>query len=361
MKVLLLTPKLNGSDGISLVSRTALAALQEHGGLDVEVRTLAAESFSGEQHTAGVVCRSAGDSKARYVSWSFESLLRGRRYDLVIVMHIHLAPLAIARALAGSRLAIFLHGIEVWKPLTWLEHQAIRRASCLIANSRYTAARFKQVNPQHARREILTCSLGVPALPRPRSDGDGGYALIVGRMVRQSQYKGHELLLELWTEVQRHAPGFQLVVAGDGEDRPRLQRKAQELGLEGHVRFTGLVDDATLLQLYQDCSFFLMPSTCEGFGLVFLEAMRAGKACIAGIGASAEVVEDGVTGYVVDPAARGDLLARILELIANPERARRMGAAGYERFRRHFTAEDFGRRFLDCLAMNRAEVPQCVE
>ena len=361
MTILMLTPKFNGCDGISGVSRTALTAIKQSGktGL-LEVRSLAAETFTPEQLGNGCLYKSASDSKLRYVGWSLQSLLRGRRFDLVIAMHIHLAPIAIAQNMTGSRLAIFLHGIEAWKPLTWLENLAVQRASYVLANSRYTAERFKEINSQHKDYEIQVCPLGIPALEACRDCRDGRYALIVGRMAPEDEYKGHDLLLELWGEVRKHAPGFRLLVAGEGADRARLEQKANSLGLQSQVEFLGLVGERRLLELYQNCSFFTMPSTSEGFGLVFLEAMRAGKACIAGDGAASEVVEDGVSGFVVNPRSRERVLESMLQLIRDPERARSMGSAGYDRFMRLFTAETFSRRFTQALDMQEAaEDQQC--
>jgi len=361
MTILVLTPKLNGRDGISGVSRTALTAIKQSGktGL-LEVRSLAAETFTPEQLANGCSCKSAFDSKLRYVGWSLQSLLRGRRFDLVIALHIHLAPIGIAQNMTGSRLAIFLHGIEAWKPLTWLEDLAVQRASYVLANSHYTAEHFKEINSQHKDCEIQVCPLGIPALEARRDCRDGRYALIVGRMAPNHEYKGHDLLLELWDEVQKQAPGFRLLVAGEGANRTRLEQKAKSLGLQGQVEFLGLVDDRRLLELYQNCSFSIMPSTGEGFGLVFLEAMRAGKACIAGEGAASEVVDDGVSGFVVNPRSRERVLEAILQLIRDPERARRMGSAGYDRFMRLFTAQTFNGRFTQALDMREtAKDEQC--
>ncbi|MFB3916251.1 MAG: glycosyltransferase family 4 protein [Terriglobales bacterium] len=357
MKILLLTPKLNGRDGISLVSRTALAALKQTGTENrIEVRTLAPENFLPEQVSEACVCRSASGSKLRYLAWSTEDLLGGGRFDLVIAMHIHLAPAALAGPFAGSRLAVFLHGIEVWKPLTPLQHLAVRRASCVLANSQYTADLFRKRNPWYENCHVRVCPLGLPAVQGGGEVCDERYALIVGRMVKQEQYKGHDRLIELWPKLLEHAPGFRLLIAGDGEDRPRLEAKAKDRGVQDEVKFLGLVDDSTLLELYQNCSFFVMPSTGEGFGLVFLEAMRAAKPCIAAIGAASEVVEHGVCGFIVDPKVSETLLDAMLQLIRDPERARRMGCAGHERFMRMFTAEAFAARFTQ--ALDLCSVPE---
>ncbi|MBP9826077.1 MAG: glycosyltransferase family 4 protein, partial [Thermoanaerobaculia bacterium] len=177
------------------------------------------------------------------------------------------------------------------------------------------------------------------------------YALIVGRTAGMDRYKGHDELLEIWPEVRRRLPAARLVVAGSGSDLERLRGKAAALGLtaessDAAVYFTGQIDPATLGELYRRAAIFAMPSLLEGFGLVYPEAMAAGKPCLALQGtAPAEIIVDGETGRLVpqnDPAALGDAL---VELLGNPERARAMGEAGRRRYEREFTARAFERRF----------------
>ncbi len=362
--LLLLTPKLNGRDGISLVSRTALAAFKQFSHFDrIAIWTLTDESFTPEQSWPGLCCATAGGSKLELAKWGCRAAL-GRKscYDLLLVLHLHLLPVALPMVLRGVRLGIFLHGIEAWKSLTRLQDAGFHRASFVLANSSYTAEQFKQINPQHAQLDIAICHLGIPPVQEASGSGllsEGPYALIVSRMDRDLRYKGHGSLIDLWPEVLRHAPGFQLFVVGDGEERPRLEQAVKAAGLAEHVKLLGLVDDRKLQRLYQDCSFFLMPSSGEGFGLVFLEAMRARKACIAGAGAAAEVVQDGVTGFVVDPSSPRALLGAILQLIQHPDLRQRMGAAGYQRFLQHFTQESFGLRLHRALGLETLEVSGC--
>jgi len=140
-----------------------------------------------------------------------------------------------------------------------------------------------------------------------------------------------------------------LVIAGDGDDRPRLESKARSLGLSDAVIFTGRVSDARLSELYDDCRFFVMPSRDEGFGLVFLEAMRAGKPCIGGRGAAAEIIEHNRTGLIVDPGSHDELAAAVLRLFEEPETCCRFGAAGRERFLSTFTDVRFRTRFAQAL------------
>ncbi len=142
-------------------------------------------------------------------------------------------------------------------------------------------------------------------------------------------------------------------MVGGGNDRNRLENKARALKLSGSIRFVGTVDDEKLEKLYSECAFFIMPSRGEGFGLVFLEAMRASKLCIGGEGAPSEIIEDGVTGFVVAPDAldaKERLADLIVELFGKPEKRRAMGAEARRRFETQFTAARFRERFLAALS-----------
>jgi phosphatidylinositol alpha-1,6-mannosyltransferase len=161
------------------------------------------------------------------------------------------------------------------------------------------------------------------------------YALIVGRMNSEERYKGHDALIELWPRVREAVPDARLVIAGDGDDATRLRKKAQMSGAEGVV-FAGRVSDSRLAALYRDATFFVMPSTQEGFGLVYLEAMSAATPCIASPGAPEEIIRDGIDGVIVDSANRNALCDAMVRLFLDRPMRMRMAAAAAERVRRHF-------------------------
>jgi phosphatidylinositol alpha-1,6-mannosyltransferase len=169
------------------------------------------------------------------------------------------------------------------------------------------------------------------------------FALIVARMAAGERYKGHDVLIDIWPRVQAEVSGARLVVVGDGDDRTRLTARAA--ALREDATFLGYVSDRTLRGLYRDCAFFVMPSRDEGFGLVFLEAMQARKACIGAVGAAAEIIEDGVTGFVVDPNDSEQILKAVVTLFREAETRERMGQAGAVRVARQFTEEQFRHRF----------------
>jgi phosphatidyl-myo-inositol dimannoside synthase len=218
-------------------------------------------------------------------------------------------------------------------------------------------ARFRSANPAFASTDVVVCHPGLPDLPaRPgvSAPSDGSPALIVARMAAEERYKGHDELLDLWPALIARAPGARLLVVGDGSDRSRLESRVASMGLDGAVTFLGRVADEELARLYEQCRFLVMPSRDEGFGLVFLEAMRAGKACVGARGAAAEIIQHGVTGLIVDPDNRDDLSAAVFRLFDEPDTCTRLGVAGRERFLSTFTDICFQARFARALARRPA-------
>lgn len=360
--VLLLTPMFNGRDGISLVSRLAAAAMVEHG-LQVRVYSLCSEPCT--EVLNGIRLWTAQDNCYRFALRVANDALRsGSAHTRILAMHVHLAFTAFPLLVRGAKLSVFLHGVEVWKPLRFRERIALRSASKVLANSDSTVQRFLEINGRFRDIHIDVCPLGIAAssgsVAEPFLEA-GRFALIVGRLDEESRYKGHDTLLELWPAVWEKFPNFKLVVAGDGPDRVRLQAKASALSLQDMVHFAGLVSDEKLERLYCDCDFFVMPSSAEGFGLVYIEAMRARKACIAAPGAAADIIDDGKTGLIVDPRRKDKLLEALLYLIDQPQQTVQMGIAGYERFLGNFTAKRFGDKLMAALQWQDLEHAKCVE
>lgn len=348
MRSLILTPSFSGKDGISRLSRRLAHAIVE---LDAEIEVWSLMDEPGavvEIDGTTIPVRAAGGSKIRMVAWALAGVLRDCRGLHVVVMHAHLGPLCFPFRGRGARVFHVLHGIEVWRPLTLLQASAFRMADRLLCVSAHSEQAFAEANPGF--RHTTVCHSGIPdRLPSAKPDDDG-FALIVGRMASSERYKGHDVLLEIWPDVLREVPHAELVVVGDGDDRERLLAKAEDLGISRSVRFTGLISDQELDRLYRRCAFFVMPSVNEGFGLVFLEAMRASKACVGGLGAASEVIDEGKTGYVVDPHDRCAVARILVELFSQPERRRDMGARGRERFERDFTSERYRERLRETLA-----------
>ena len=348
-RYLVLTPAIDGADGISALSRQVVATLARAARpVPVEVWALDGASPSGLE--APIDFWSGNGSRIAIVRRAVARAAR-RCDDLhIVVLHAHLAPLAAFAARRGAATTLFLIGIEVWTALRARERRAIERADRLIAISGFTAKRFREANPSLADLPITVCAPGIGTPQRPGAcDVAGGFALIVGRLSSQEQYKGHDALIAAWPAVRDVVGDARLVVAGDGDDRARLEAAASARGLDGAIEFLGRVDDRTLSALYERAAFFVMPSPREGFGLVYLEAMRAGKPCIAVHGSADEIVRHGVDGLIVDACSPGALTSAVIRLFTDASERARLGAAARERVKSMFTEEHFSRRLLDAI------------
>lgn len=348
-EIVVLTPCADGADGISEVSRQLAAALAADREVRVSVWALDG-GVPAPERMASVEFRSAHGSAARFATWAVARARPACADLVVVVMHVHLAPVALPLALRGARLACFFHGIEVWKPLRAPERAAVARASVLMANSQWTADRFRDANPTFAAAPISVCHLAVPPRPAAVHPQRTGYALAVGRLAAEERYKGHDALIACWPAVRQRARQAELVVVGDGDDRPRLQSLVRERGLEHAIHFAGRVSDEALAGYYDHAAFLALPSTGEGFGLVYLEAMRAAKPCIAAPGAAQEIVVDGATGFIVDPLRPGALVDAIARLFNDPALCAAMGRAGARRVAASFAPDHFAAAVRGCLA-----------
>ncbi|GAB6859006.1 glycosyltransferase family 4 protein [Microbacterium xylanilyticum] len=161
----------------------------------------------------------------------------------------------------------------------------------------------------------------IPGLP-------ARYVLGIGRLV---ETKGFDLLLEAFAQAGLPAD-VGIVLAGDGPAGADLRAQAGRLGLADRVVFTGRLDRAGIVSVAADAAVLAVPSRMESFGIVVLEGWRAGIPVIAtDHGGPAELIRDGVDGILVDPADTPGFAARLAQILADPARARALGAAGRDR------------------------------
>lgn len=358
-RIVLMTPRIGGADGVSAVSRQYLRVIEQWAS-DIEAR-VEVWTLCDEPRPAGVAERlefySAADSQIAFAARA----VRASSIDssvLVLVMHLHLLPVTLPLEYRGARVVTLLHGVEAWKPLRPLQRLALSHGWRTASVSAHTAARFRASNPEFAALPIRVChsSVGDLVMPARRSISASPYALIVGRMAEEERYKGHDLLLDIWSRVRQIVPGARLVITGDGNDRARLQQKSAALGYGDAVQFTGGVTDEALAALYRDAAMFVMPSRDEGLGLVFLEAMRAGTPCIAATGAAEEVIDDGVNGLIVDSADSQALVDAITRLFEDTALRERLGDDARRRVMQHFGPDAFAARARDLLGLTSVPV-----
>lgn len=201
----------------------------------------------------------------------------------------------------------------------------------VLAPSAATAAEIRRDYRVEEVGVVPNVTGGLDVEPAGDPEGEPGYLLFVGRLRIR---KGVEVLLEALRDLRRRfpsVPSASLRIAGDGEHRERLERKAAELGLGSSVVFLGTCGAARVRTLLKGAAALVVPSIYEGMPLVVLEAMESGVPVVASrvSGIPEVVVEE--TGWLVPPEDPAALAGALAEVLADPDEARRRGEAGRRR------------------------------
>jgi phosphatidylinositol alpha-1,6-mannosyltransferase len=317
-----------GAGGIQRVGRMTARVLRELLPRDqLQIHLLAddrpPEGFDGP-------VRAAKGSRVRFV-WS---ALRSACTHLVTDA-CNLGQLQWLPTLRGKPLLTFLHGVEIWEQAKPRWVRSARGAAVPVFVSEFSRRRAELLHGPFPGAHVcpLATETDDPPPPRPTVDGPPE-VLIVGRMFEE-RYKGHHELIAAWPRVKTAVPGAILRIVGRGPGEPALRALAGQSAAAGQIVFEGFVPDARVEELYARATAFAMPSRGEGFGLVYIEAMRHGLPVIASVhDAGPEVVADGMTGFTVDLDRPGHLADRLIDLLKNNEVARRLGDAGRDRWAR---------------------------
>jgi glycosyltransferase involved in cell wall biosynthesis len=159
--------------------------------------------------------------------------------------------------------------------------------------------------------------------------------LTAGRLTYQ---KAHTFLLKAIPRVIQNFPGVVFAIAGDGVLRKDLEQETRDLGITACVRFLGFRGD--VLDLMAASDIFVLPSRSEGMPLVVLEAMSVGVPVVATqVEGIAEVIQDGICGYLVQPEDEFDLSEKMISLLKNPAERKRLGLAAQRRVLETYSLE----------------------
>lgn len=254
------------------------------------------------------------------------ALLARRRYRLpvpVVTHHHHLDPSPL-------------------NPL--IERRVIEASDRVITDSQFARRQLAEelgVRTDHV--DVVYCGVGQKFVPLPRDRElarrwglEGKQVLLcLGPLIRR---KNPKFLLEAFAEIRR-AAGAQVVLVwiGSGPLREELEASVRRLGLDGAVVFTGYVPEAEKVAALNLADIFVFPSLLEGFPLAPQEAMSCGKPVVAfRVASLPEMVEDGVSGFLVEANNRSAFAERVLLLLREPGLRARFGAEATERVDRHF-------------------------
>ena len=225
---------------------------------------------------------------AGFVAAGVRQAIAGPRYDVIHCGHINLMPVAsLIAAVKRIPISLVIHGVDAWQPPTNLSaRRYLSRASLVVSVSELTAGRFRAwsgftpeqmvVIPNTVQRNVFAPGPRDPSLVAEHALEGRSVIMSLGRMSSAERQKGFDEVIEALPRLRAVRPDVVYLACGDGEDRPRLEARARELGLLDAVRFPGLVPEHRKANYFRTSDAFVMASTGEGFGIVLLEAMTCG-------------------------------------------------------------------------------------
>jgi glycogen synthase len=253
--------------------------------------------------------------------------------------------LALSR-LTGLPLVVSLQGetvmddtdvFESSRALRFSLRTALKSAAAVTGCSAFTLAdAVDRFGLEPGRGQVIPNGVDLDTEPASNGDpdrfvapgGDSGrpYVLALGRVVEK---KGFDLLLAAYAAIDDDRRSADLVIGGQGEALDGLRRRASELAVGDRVHFVGRLSREQVAQAMAGAAMFVMPIRLEPFGIVILEAWRAGTAVVAtNRGGPPEFVRDDGDGVLVDPFDTARFAAALEGLLVDPERRRRIAEAG---------------------------------
>ena len=271
---------------------------------------------------------------------------------------------------------VYAHGNEILAAMhsAWDEPRlALRSASCVIANSGFTASLVEAAGVRPEAIRIISPGCDTDKF-RPRAANErvrrkvlaqranGLVILSVGNLVER---KGHDSVIRALPAVAGEVPGVTYVIVGEGPYRRNLEELASAVGVRDQVIFAGRVSDEELPEFYALGDVFAMPSRArpdahdvEGFGIVFLEAGASGIPAVAGrSGGIGDAVLHGTTGLLVDPFDRAEIGQTLIRLLTNHELRAQLGRQSRERVEKNHTwrrVASHVQEILECVGTKRS-------
>jgi phosphatidylinositol alpha-1,6-mannosyltransferase len=284
--------------------------------------------------------------------------------DIIILDHLYLTRLLLfVPNFYLKKVVVYLHDEEAWISVNKIHQLGLEKTSHILCNSEYTKNRFISNNRQFEDKCSTCLPGGVPNEfitseteisdryltwindPRP-------YCLFVSRLWKEHRYKGHFKLVEAFKKyyLKKQGQNIRLAIIGNGNDFDEINRFIINNNLLGTIGLFNDVSDQDLVNFYKASNCLFFPSTREGFGMVYLEAMFFKKACIGIAGQPCEeIIVHNETGILLQNSEVSELVKVINELESNPNKYINYGIAGYERYERYFTNAHFKERFLSLI------------
>jgi len=352
------------SGGIQSINRHSAAIIAKWAKEEGEDYIFLSLNDPGGNHTFSleefpVIFSGSNKKKLHFVQALIRAHHKGAK---VFLAHPNFAPLGLLlRNLDSScKYYISAYGIDIWKQLSWLHREGLKKSEAILSLSSFTTAQIVGVQKVPSEKVVtlppaLDPEFGHLAFNEIRQDSNTGkdrfILLTVARLSIKDRLKGVDCVILALARLVENIPSIQYIVVGEGNDKARLHRMAEANGVAEKVNFVGEKNGKELQEFYESCDVFVMPSKKEGFGIVFLEAMAYSKATIGGNhGGTPDVIVGGETGFLVEHMDIDTLVDRLHLLFTDKLLRHEMGRKGQKRVEENFTFEHYREGLLKVIA-----------
>jgi len=318
-----------------------------------------------EAQKVGVECHVIGLEGVKYISpmLRFAGIVRRVKPDIVhthnLLAHVNSAPVAkfFHKAVVHTKHGRAITSIS-WAPFIrrWLYNLSDR----IVVVSKETGIAFREKTGVHEQKiTVVYNGVDTSVFEGYRKDearkrfGIPESTVVFGTVSRLDRVKDHMTIANAFADVLSKRKDCLLMIVGDGPERENIERKAHELGISKYVRMVGFTDEVYLYLSAMD--LFLQPSREEGLSMTILEAMASGVPVVATpVGGTPEMIEDGITGRLIEVANSHALSSAMIEFIDGPEKFSQMAQRAQEKVKKSFTltamAEGYERVYKEVLS-----------
>ena len=264
-----------------------------------------------------------------------QAISKGRRTEVVILSHINLLTVGYAIKLLSPKTKLYLiaHGVEVWSPLPFWKVTMLKKCNAVLPVSRFTKEKMQALfHLKNEKLKVINNCLD-PFLERTLSSDyqsklkekyhfrkEDFVLMTLTRLKSSERYKGYDKVIMALPTIIKEYPTIKYLIIGkyDDKEKARLDHLIREMKLENYVVFTGFVPDEEIESYFTLSDVYIMPSTGEGFGIVFIEALFYCKPVIAGnVDGSVDALAGGEFGILVNPNNIQDISNAIRRVAKN--------------------------------------------
>ncbi|MDB4926952.1 glycosyltransferase family 4 protein [Mucilaginibacter sp.] len=239
--------------------------------------------------------------------------------DVIIISHINLAIIGLGIKIINPKCKVWLiaHGIEVWRPLSFIKKYFLKKCNKIICVSNFTKQEIIKRHKINSDKCAVLNNAVDPFMVLPKSFEKPKHLLeryqlttnnvilyTLTRLAATEQYKGYEQVIKVINKLKHTVPSIKYILSGqyDAIEERRIKQLISDYKVEDQIILTGFINENELADHFLLADLFILPSKKEGFGIVFIEALACGLPVICGnVDGSLDAIRNGELGRAINP------------------------------------------------------------